>query len=167
MGLSQQVCRWHKAKRYSWDWCSWGKGCHPGGPWQPWGMELLHGQVQDPAVESGQSPVSLQTRGLMGWEQPQGEGLGQTGVGKFGHEPAMGTFRTKSTTSDLCPAVWFSPSTPLLQDLTRSTASSSWIQSAWKTWMDLLEWIQRTAIKVVIRLELFSYKERLNWGCWT
>lgn len=61
------------------------EGCHPGGPWQPWGVgtyeshEIQLGRVQGLAVESQQSPISLQTGGWMYGEQPWGVRLGHTG----------------------------------------------------------------------------------------
>ena len=89
----QQVCQRHQAV-----WCrghTGGKGCHPEGPGQASEVgpcephEVQQGQVQGPALGSGQSQAQIRAGQIMNWERSQGEGLGGAGWQEAQHNPAI------------------------------------------------------------------------------
>ena len=71
---------------------------------------------------------------------------------------------------DVSQAAWpegrkkgFCPSAPLWWNSTHSPASSSGALSTGK--MDLLEWVQRRATKIILGMEHFSYADRVKQSC--
>jgi len=58
--------------------------------------------VQGAALGLGQSHVFIQTGGWSPWEQPSGEGLGDSGGWEAGHEPAVCVC---SPEGQLCPGL--------------------------------------------------------------
>jgi len=149
--------------------------CHPERPWEARAVglcrprEVQQGQVQGHAHGLGQSQAQIQAGQRMDGEPPWGEGLGGVGWWEAQHDPAV---CAHSLEGQPYPGLHWKKHGQQVEGgdlLLYSALGRPHLESCIQLWspqhrkdMDLLNWVQRRATKMIWGLEHLSYEEWLR-----